>query len=88
MLLPENRWLLLAYTLQGTLPPLLLIFAACRPDTGWSVLVYLRDQEPDPQFVELLISLREVDFIILRSDSLKHLCSSMKPGRGFCHRRW
>ncbi len=46
---------------------------------GWAVVVYLRDLDPHPEFVELLISLREVDFIVLQSDSLKHLCNSIEP---------
>ena len=50
---------------------------------GWAVIVYLRDPEPHPEFVELLVSLREVDFIVLQSDSLTHLCNSMEPDEVF-----
>lgn len=46
---------------------------------GWSLLVYLRDEEPDEHLVEMLVSLREVDFIILRSESLRHLCGCIEP---------
>lgn len=50
---------------------------------GWAVLVYLRDTELNPDLVELLISLRDVAFIVLRSDSLKHLCASIEPDEVF-----
>lgn len=45
----------------------------------WAVLVYLRDDEPDPHFVDMLVSLREVNFIIFRRESLNHLCSEIHP---------
>lgn len=46
---------------------------------GNALLIYLRDASPEESFIELLISLREVDFIIQKSDSLKHLCSVLQP---------
>ncbi len=46
---------------------------------NWSIVVYVRDEEPDPHFVELLVSLREVDFITLKSDNLRHFCKSISP---------
>ncbi|HCJ83710.1 MAG TPA: HldE protein, partial [Parachlamydiales bacterium] len=43
------------------------------------LIVYLRDNEPDEEFVSLLSSLSEVDFIILKCESLKNLCEIIRP---------
>jgi len=43
------------------------------------LLVYIRDEEPFPEFINLMASLREVDFIVLKRESLEHLCQMVKP---------
>lgn len=43
------------------------------------VLVYVRESQPDPDFVNLLASLREVNFILLQSESLHHLYQIIAP---------
>ncbi|MDP1835491.1 MAG: bifunctional ADP-heptose synthase [Chlamydiales bacterium] len=49
----------------------------------WTLLVYFRDANPDVHLVEMLVSLREVDFIILKSESLRHLCACIEPDEVF-----
>lgn len=43
------------------------------------LLIYIRGKEPTQEFVHLLSSLKEVDFIILQTESLKHLCEAIHP---------
>lgn len=43
------------------------------------LLVYVRDQQPDEEFVRLLASLREVSFILLQVESLQHLFQVAVP---------
>ena len=43
------------------------------------LLVYIRGEEPSREFLHLLSSLKEVDFIILQTESLKHLCEAIHP---------
>lgn len=46
---------------------------------NWDLLVYIRDVEPQEPFVEALASLHDVDYIIIKSHSLEHLCKLMTP---------
>ena len=46
---------------------------------GKKFIIYLRDNSPDDEFVSLLSSLSEVDFIILKCESLKNLCEIICP---------
>lgn len=46
---------------------------------GWDLLVYIKDQHPSEEFINLLASLHDVDFILLKSESLKSLCEKMSP---------
>ncbi len=58
------------------------IFSAMRQlgqNKEGDLLVYVRDQFPDPEFVGLLASLHDVDFIVLKGESLKSLCLSSSP---------
>jgi rfaE bifunctional protein kinase chain/domain len=48
-------------------------------DPQGNLIVYVRDEEPDEEFVSILASLTEVDFIVLKCDSLKHLCEIIQP---------
>ncbi len=43
------------------------------------LLIYIREKNPDLSFVHLLSSLREVDFIILKTESLQHFVSLISP---------
>ena len=52
-------------------------------DSEKKLIVYVRDNEPDEEFVSLLSSLAEVDFIVLKSESLKNLCDIIHPHQVF-----
>lgn len=43
------------------------------------LIVYVRDSHPSDEFVHLLSSLHEVDYIILQTESLKNLCDAIHP---------
>ena len=43
------------------------------------LIIYVKDISPDEEFIYLLSSLKEVSYIILHSDSLKHLCDAIHP---------
>lgn len=43
------------------------------------LLIYVRDTHPNDEFIHLLSSLHEVDYIILQTESLKNLCSAIHP---------
>ncbi len=43
------------------------------------LIIYVRDNDPDEEFVSLLSSLAEVDFIVLKCESLKNLCDIIHP---------
>lgn len=50
---------------------------SCRD--GYELLIYVRDSHPKDEFVHLLSSLQEVDYVILQSESLKNLCTAIHP---------
>jgi D-beta-D-heptose 7-phosphate kinase/D-beta-D-heptose 1-phosphate adenosyltransferase len=43
------------------------------------LIIYVRDNDPDEEFVSILSSLAEVDFIVLKCKSLKNLCAIIHP---------
>ncbi len=43
------------------------------------LVVYLRDKKPDREFISLLCSLSDVDFIVVECTSLKILCDLVEP---------
>ncbi len=47
--------------------------------SGEKLIIYLSDSNPDEEFVSMLTSLAEVDFVVLQSESLRHLCQSLHP---------
>lgn len=47
------------------------------------LIVYISNTNPDQEFVLLLSSLSEVDFIILKNESLKNLCKMIHPEHVF-----
>ena len=51
--------------------------AAKEPEN--KLVVYLRDTEPDTEFISLLSSLSDVDFIVVECTSLKELCDMIEP---------
>lgn len=52
-------------------------------DTEKRLIVYIRDNDPDEEFVSLLSSFAEVDFIVLKCESLKNLCDIIHPHQVF-----
>lgn len=47
------------------------------------LIIYVRDTDPDEEFVSLLSSLAEVDFVVLKCESLKNLCEIIHPHEVF-----
>lgn len=47
------------------------------------LIVYIRDVKPPSDFVSLLASLHEVDFVVIKSDSLAHLCDELHPTHAY-----
>lgn len=52
-------------------------------DPSRALIVYVRDEEPDSEFIALLSSLAEVDFIVLKGESLRSLLETIEPDRVF-----
>lgn len=52
-------------------------------DCEKKLIVYVSDNEPDTEFVSLLSSLSEVDFIVLKCESLRNLCDIIHPHQVF-----
>jgi D-glycero-beta-D-manno-heptose-7-phosphate kinase len=47
------------------------------------LIIYLRDTVPDEEFISILSSLTEVDFIVLKCESLRNLCEIIHPHEVF-----
>ena len=47
------------------------------------LIVYVRDSNPDEEFISLLSSLAEVDFVVLKRESLRNLCEIIHPHEVF-----
>lgn len=43
------------------------------------IIVYIRDENPSKEFINVLSSLREVDFIVLANSNFQNLCQSLQP---------
>ncbi len=52
-------------------------------DPDAKLIVYVRDSNPDEEFISLLSSLAEVDFVVLKCESLKNLCEIIHPQEVF-----
>lgn len=52
-------------------------------DSEKKLIVYVRDNDPDEEFISLLSSLSGVDFIVLKCESLKNLCDIIHPHQVF-----
>ena len=48
-------------------------------DYEMKLIIYVMDSGPDEEFVSLLSSLAEVDFIVLKCESLRNLCEIIHP---------
>ena len=48
-----------------------------KPDV--KLIIYVRDTDPEEEFISLLSSLAEVDFVVLHCESLKNLCDIVAP---------
>lgn len=49
----------------------------------WDLVVYVREQDPDPEFISILATLSDIDFIILKNQSLHHFTSNLQPNEIF-----
>jgi D-beta-D-heptose 7-phosphate kinase / D-beta-D-heptose 1-phosphate adenosyltransferase len=52
-------------------------------DDEMLLIVYVRDPSPDEEFISLLSSLAEIDFVVLHCESLKNLCEIIHPHEVF-----
>ncbi len=52
-------------------------------DQDAKLIVYIRDENPDEEIISLLASLAEVDFVVLKCESLKNLCEIIHPHEVF-----
>lgn len=80
MAIQTKKLILLSITSQEGLTT--AIFKAIRQlkrDDEHALLVHIRDEEPEQEFIHLLASLKDVDFIILKSERLKSLCEEIAP---------
>src|SRR3972149_1588056 len=82
--------LAIRFTVLGRDSPQVMSTALFRPirklsssDQERKLIVYVRDFCPDEEFVSLLASLAEVDFIVLKCESLKNLCEIIHPHQVF-----
>lgn len=50
---------------------------------GKKLIIYVRDSSPDMEFVLFLASLSEIDFVVLKDESLRHLCQVIHPEEVF-----
>jgi D-glycero-beta-D-manno-heptose-7-phosphate kinase len=79
--LKDKRYCVLGlYSMNGMTTPL---FRSIRKlssrERDIKLIVYIRDSNPDEEFVSLLSSLAEVDFVVLKCESLKNLCEIIHP---------
>jgi D-beta-D-heptose 7-phosphate kinase/D-beta-D-heptose 1-phosphate adenosyltransferase len=52
-----------------------------KPNT--KLIIYIRDSDPEEEFISLLSSLAEVDFVVLKCESLRNLCGVIQPEQIF-----
>lgn len=64
---------------DGMTPALFRTMRRLAENTSACLLVYLRDANPDEGFVELLLSIREISYIIRPGESLRHFCNAIQP---------
>lgn len=64
---------------EGLSPKLFTALRQLGTRLEWDLLVYVKDKLPDQEFVNLLASLHDVDFILVQGESLRHLCNRISP---------
>ena len=52
-------------------------------DEDAKLIIYIRDENPDEEIISLLASLAEVDFVVIKCESLKNLCEIIHPHEVF-----
>lgn len=45
----------------------------------WDLLIYVKDPNPNEEFISLLASLHDVDFILVNGENLRSLCKRIAP---------
>jgi rfaE bifunctional protein kinase chain/domain len=70
--------LLGVHSVNGLTSP---IYTAIRQlsQNGSQLLLYIKDEEPDLNFIQILASLLEVNFILIKGQSLRALCEQISP---------
>ncbi len=83
--LKNKRYFVLGlYTSQGMSTALFRsIRALATKDQDAKLILYIRDENPDEEIISLLSSLAEVDFVVLKCESLKNLCEIIHPHEVF-----
>ncbi len=72
------------HSAQGMTTPLFRsIRKLATRDADSKLIIYVRDSNPDEEFISLLSSLAEVDFVVLKCESLKNLCEIIHPQEVF-----
>ncbi len=64
---------------QAMTTPLFRTIRHLANQEGQELIIYVRDSNPSDEFIHLLSSLHEVDYIILQTESLKNLCDAIHP---------
>ncbi len=79
--LKEKRYIVLGInSIDGMTTPIFrTLKKLSSKDKDQKLVVYIKDTEPDEEFVALLSSLTEVDFIVLKCESLRNLCEMIHP---------
>lgn len=77
--LKQHSFNLLALSSKTSFSPSLFreIKQLAQPQTH--LLIYLNDVELEDIFIEMLASLKEVDFIVVHSESLRRICETVHP---------
>lgn len=58
------------------------LFISLRDVIGTStnkLMIYIQDENPPLEFIDLLVALRYVDFVMLKGDNLRKLCEKIHP---------
>lgn len=77
--LTNRKFTILGLTSQQNLTPKLFGCIRQLSETGRELLVFVRDKNPDKDFINLLASLHEVNFIVVEAQSLSGLCRLIEP---------
>jgi D-glycero-beta-D-manno-heptose-7-phosphate kinase len=64
---------------EGLTPAIYHSIRRITQDPQARLLIYINDAEPSEDFINILSSLREVEFIILMNNGLQNLCERLRP---------